>query len=159
MSPTKASDHFTYHLDIKKGKRMTCKHCLTELSNAGNGTGKSNHLKAHHKHISLITSQKSQKSPCSSQENSQESHSGQQAILPDKRNTPLKAFILSKNPFLDDSSEKIKLTGLVVDFIVKNNMPLSIVDNVHFVKLCNGLDSRYRLPCRQTMTNKIIPEK
>ena len=43
--------------------------------------------------------------------------------------------------------------------VVKMNMPISIVENEAFVRFCSSMNNRFRVPCRQTLTNKIIPQQ
>ena len=72
---------------------------------------------------------------------------------------PLKSFLLSKEPYQDNSLEKQCLNDLLVNYIVGSNQPLSIVDDPKLIKFLNKLNPKYRVPCRQTITNKLKPEK
>ena len=51
------------------------------------------------------------------------------------------------------------MTDCVVDFIAETNQPLSLVDNSSFIKMLSKFDNKYKLPCRQTVTNKYLKEK
>ncbi len=72
---------------------------------------------------------------------------------------PIKSFLLSRKPYSNDSLERIKLIDSVVNCIVKLNLPLSIVDEKPFIQMISDCNNRLRLPCRQTLTNKLIPAK
>ena len=39
------------------------------------------------------------------------------------------------------------------------NLPLSIVDDSSFVKMLSAFNNRLKLPCRQTLSKKLIPAK
>ena len=78
---------------------------------------------------------------------------------PVNQDSPIKTFLLSDNPYPKNSVEKNKLEGLLLDVIVNMNLPISIVDHPAFIKYSSKLNNRFRIPCRQTYTKKIIPEK
>lgn len=71
---------------------------------------------------------------------------------------PLKTFMASKIPYPDDSLRKAELVQHVVNFIVKSNQPLSLVEDKWFVAMLSGFDSKLKLPCRQTVMNKLVPD-
>ncbi len=75
------------------------------------------------------------------------------------QNTPLKSFLPSKASYDKNSVKSIRLVDHVLDFIVKMNMPLSIVDAKPFVNMISACNNKFRLPCRQTVTNKLVPPK
>ena len=72
---------------------------------------------------------------------------------------PIKTFLLSKTPYGKDSAERTKLIESVLNCIVKLNLPLSIVDEKPFIQMISDCNNRLRLPCRQTVSNKLIPAK
>ena len=76
-----------------------------------------------------------------------------------KSNTPLKTMLLSNTPYHANSVEKNKLIGLLLDMIVDLNLPISTVDQPTLVKYTSQLNNRFRIPCRQTYTKTIIPQK
>ncbi len=76
-----------------------------------------------------------------------------------KSNTPLKTLLLSNTPYHANSVEKNKLIGLLLDMIVDLNLPISTVDQPTLVKYTSALNNRFRIPCRQTYTKTIIPQK
>lgn len=66
------------------------------------------------------------------------------------------------NEINESSCSKKKITSLnnkLIDFIVANNLPVSLVKNVQFKSLMKEAVSSYTLPCRQTISNNLIPEK
>ena len=73
--------------------------------------------------------------------------------------TPIKTFMLSKAPYASDSAERLKLVDSVINCIVKLNLPLSIVDAEPFVKLLSDCNNKFRVPCRQTLSKKLVPAK
>ena len=76
-----------------------------------------------------------------------------------KSNTPLKSLLLSNTPYHSNSAEKCKLVGLLLDLIVDMNLPISTVEHPSLVRYSSGMNNRFRIPCRQTYTNRIIPQK
>jgi len=52
-----------------------------------------------------------------------------------------------------------RLIDSVVNCVVKLNLPLSIVDEEPFIKLLADCNNRFKIPCRQTLTKKLIPAK
>ncbi len=54
---------------------------------------------------------------------------------------------------------QVKITdSLVEDLVVGCSLPLSIVENTHFRKFIDNLNSKYVLPSRSHLTSKLIPE-
>ncbi|CAF1088112.1 unnamed protein product [Brachionus calyciflorus] len=51
------------------------------------------------------------------------------------------------------------LNSRLVDFIVLNNLPFSVVDTIEFEKLMKEAIPTYSVPCRQTVSNNLLPEK
>ena len=76
-----------------------------------------------------------------------------------KKIEPIKTLLTAKNPYDEDSAQKRKLIDSLIDFIIKTNQPLSLVDDEYFVKMLSSFDNRLRLSLRQTVTNKLIPLK
>ncbi len=68
-------------------------------------------------------------------------------------------MLLSQTPYHANSFEKNKINNLLLSLIVDTNMPLSIVDRPAFKNYSNGLNARYKTPCRQTIRNTILPQK
>ena len=152
MEATKASAHFSKkYYDAEKQKfYMDCKHCGERLAYNGNGSARVAHMKSFHADVKLSNKIKEPK------ENSQISlieNSGQ------GKQASIKDLLLNKNHYAAGSKEKEERNDAVFDYIVKTRKPVSTVDDVWFTKLLAKFDNRYRLPCRQTFTNTIIPNK
>lgn len=66
-----------------------------------------------------------------------------------------------RNIVLSSYSKKKQVTmnNKLIDFIVENNMPISIVKSEKFKALLKEALPSYVLPCRQTITQNLIPEK
>jgi hypothetical protein len=47
----------------------------------------------------------------------------------------------------------------LINFIVATNQPLSVVDNPQFIKLVNVLNNTITMPCRQTFSYVLVPDK
>lgn len=78
---------------------------------------------------------------------------------PKTKDMPLKQFLLAKQPYSTNSVERNRLVDQVLNFICKMNMPLSIVDAKPFVAMISACNNKLRLPCRQTVSSKLIPAK
>jgi hypothetical protein len=71
----------------------------------------------------------------------------------------IKNALMNKNSY-DAESDKFKsLTEYVVNFVTDTNQLLSIEDHPAFIKLMNKFDHKYKLPGRQTITNKNVNER
>ena len=53
--------------------------------------------------------------------------------------------------------QKLLLSSLVNDVIVNCGMPISVVDNPHFRSFLKKMDPKFTPPCRQTVTNSLLP--
>ncbi|GFR91484.1 zinc finger BED domain-containing protein 4 [Elysia marginata] len=58
-----------------------------------------------------------------------------------------------------ESAKKKFLDDLVVNMIVKDLQPFSVVEDEGFRSLVAGLDPKYQLPSRRTITRKLLPSK
>jgi len=52
-----------------------------------------------------------------------------------------------------------KITVLLTKVIVANMLPLSLVDNAEFREMMEFIEPNFKMPCRQTMTNRIDSTK
>jgi hypothetical protein len=68
----------------------------------------------------------------------------------------LKTLLISDKPYAKSEPRVKKLDAAVVKFIVGKHQPLSLVDDPLFVEMLAEFDNRYRLMCRQTLTNTLI---
>lgn len=161
-TPTKASTHFKKlgWCNIRKKNLMQCKHCLKDLVDTGNGTGKTDHLRACRPNLALTNKVKGV-SLFQIEMTSSSDSSGSTASSPTtpKPNTPLKEMLLSQTPYHIHSVERNKMVYLLLQLVVDMNLPISMVDHPSFVKYSSGLNNRFKIPCRQTMTKTVIPQK
>jgi len=59
----------------------------------------------------------------------------------------------------DASHQKVKwLNKLLTELLCKEALPFSLVDSLAFRAFVQELDLRYILPCRQTLSSKMIPD-
>jgi len=61
-------------------------------------------------------------------------------------------FYAAMNP-----RQKLLTNSLVENLIVKCGLPVSVVDNPYLRKFVRDLDSKFVIPCRQTVSNSILP--
>lgn len=59
-------------------------------------------------------------------------------------------------PLNKDKRQKCERT--LVKWLVSNNQPALVVDNQAFNNFVEELNPRFKLPCRQTVTNRLIPD-
>ncbi len=168
-TPSKAADHFVNlrYDDNKKKFTMQCKHCLKVLIDGKNTTCRVSHLRSCRPNLPLINNVANVRirkfhldiASSTSSSSSDSLTSSQSPLSTPTKNTPLKSMLLSQTPYHNNSVERNKLLNLVLELIVDMNLPISIVDHPSFVKLTNGLNNRFKLPCRQTMRKTVIPQK
>lgn len=60
-------------------------------------------------------------------------------------------------PYLSRSKRKKLLNRLLLEIVVVDYQPFSVVDNSGFVRLINDLYYRYTLPSRITLSNELLP--
>ena len=60
---------------------------------------------------------------------------------------------------LNNNKKKKKIDDSLVNFLVNNNLPMSIVNNENFKKFVKNLTNDYNLPSRGFLTYNLIPEK
>jgi len=116
----------------------TARYCNAELSNNNNTSSMNGHLKSRHKSIKFKT------------KNSE----------PENPNAPsvIKQALLNTNTYDKDSEKYRQITERLVEFIVVTNQPLSIVDEKPFIKFLSLLDNKYKIPGRQTLSDKYLKE-
>ena len=71
----------------------------------------------------------------------------------------LPASVTKNVPYKPGSYKKQKLDDLVLDLIVDDIQPLSVVENRAFRRLLHELDPKYDIVCRKTLTNKLLPKR
>ena len=137
-----------FEIDKSRGK-LICKvvmsgdkslgnarYCNAELAYNNNTSAMNGHLKAHHKNIQFKT--KNTKNI----------------------NAPnvIKNSLLNANSYDFDTEKYKTISEHIIQFIAETNQPLSIVDEPSFIKLLSKLESKYKTPGRQTVTNKYLNE-
>ncbi len=180
---SKASSHFINNGrdDTTNRRFMTCKYCFKKLVNSGNTNCFASHLSRCRPDLEIcnkIRSLPKRSVPVQIQFadspmrptgtnflneiSMQTTTSTLEYNTPIKKssvNTPIKTFLLSKTPYSIDSTERLKLIDSLINCIVKLNLPLSIVDADPFIKFISDCNNKFSIPCRQTLTKKLIPEK
>lgn len=180
METRKRSKLWTFFTAINEGKAK-CDICQTIYSTKG---GSTTNLKKHlaHKHVvsyRCIVSPPSQSSPRPNA--SQDQGSGTSPSLPltksetspsstaDEVSVPmetterdkntkqslLSSFISSsKKPLNMERTKKINL--LILNMIVKDLQPFSMVEDTGFISLMNYIEPTYKIPCRYTLSNTLL---
>jgi hypothetical protein len=113
------------------------KYCNAEFSDHGNTSCMRSHINSKHKNIKMCIYE----------------------VAKSQRERSIKNAYANINVYKGDSERHKNLTNAVVEFLVETNQPLSLVDNPSFIKMLNKFDNKYKLPCRQTITQKNIIEK
>ena len=67
-------------------------------------------------------------------------------------------FQESKRKYPDDSNRKQEIDRLVLRMMVRDLQPFSVVEDEGFKDLIRGLDPRYNLPSRRTITHTLLPD-
>ncbi|PKY61078.1 hypothetical protein RhiirA4_485573, partial [Rhizophagus irregularis] len=52
-------------------------------------------------------------------------------------------------------SKQESLTQNVIGFVIGTVQPLNVVEDPDFIKMINGFDKRYKVPCTKTIKNRI----
>lgn len=79
----------------------------------------------------------------------------------DHGQTSLSSFLVSTvgNAYVSAHPRQKSLTNsLVSNLIVNCGLPVSIVDSPHFRAFVGELDPKFAVPCRQTVSNSILPD-
>ena len=58
----------------------------------------------------------------------------------------------------NQSAKKRKVDRRVLQWVIANTQPISVVDCEEFRSVVSALDPNYQLPCRQTFSKKLLPE-
>ncbi len=59
--------------------------------------------------------------------------------------------------YSDDDNRKILIDQKLIEMIIRDLHPFSIVQDEGFVSLLTALNPRYRLPSEQTLVNLLFP--
>lgn len=123
-------EHFTR--DSKDKDKAQCKLCGKEFSYCGSTTTLKYHLQTVH---SNLVSASTPSTPVT------------------KKSTQPTLSTFGQRNFSEARQEKA--TALLTKFIVKNMLPLSLVDDPSFTEFINFLEPQYKVPCRQTFTDRL----
>lgn len=66
--------------------------------------------------------------------------------------------VTSTQPYKKDSKAKKEIDELIIEWIVKDMMPLSAVESKTFKKLIHRLDPKYELPSRREVGRTLLPD-
>jgi hypothetical protein len=69
---------------------------------------------------------------------------------------PLNPFSVSKSNTNMRDSEQLKITDAVVDFVIDNDEPLSLVERKPFRKLMSVIKPSWKPVCKKTVRTKIV---
>jgi hypothetical protein len=158
-----ASAHFKnfVYSNITKKCHMTCIYCNKVLIDSKNSTCKVSHLYSCRPDKAMQLKNKS-KYLTAKKRTIQITIETPQSHIENNSNEEkktIKALLSSKTPYAYGSKEHIELTDSVLNCIVKMNLPISIVDEPSFIIMLSAFNNRLKLPCRQTLSKTLIPEK
>ena len=119
------------HMDKKGHGKAECRLCARVLAYVGGSTsGLKQHLQTMHPDV-----------------------------VGEKKSQPtLSSFGVGPQRPCNDSRQE-KITVLLTKVIVANMLPLSLVDSPEFRDLMEYLEPKYKVPCRQTITNRLDSTK
>ena len=128
--------------------KVACKLCpmKTILKYSGNTTNLTDHLRRKHSKF-LKEQSESTSSDAKAATVMQTTHSSQQV---------LSTMFSAKLPH--SSSRAKAISGAILQFIVKDLRPFSVVQNSGFQNLLHVLEPRYTIPSRQHFSDKALPE-
>ena len=115
---------------------VKCKLCKKEFAYSGSTSTFSRHLQTVHANVV------SQSNTATSASKSDKSANASQPKL-----------VFGSRKFTESRTDKAN--DLLTKFIVKNMLPLSLVDDAAFREFVNFLEPDYNLPCRQTFTARL----
>ena len=76
----------------------------------------------------------------------------------DDKQTSISALAVSETKYKSiHPHQKLLVNSLVSNLIIKCGLPVSIVDSHDFRQFISDLDPKFVFPCRQTITNTILP--
>lgn len=121
------------HMEKIHANVIKCKLCSKEFSYSGGTTTLSRHLYTTHQKVMSFTNTQSMI---------------KEAV------TPIQPKLMfNKCRFSQVRQEKA--TQLLTKFIILNMLPLSLVDDAAFADFVNLLEPEYKIPCRQTFTDRL----
>ena len=123
---------------IAFGKKVKCKLCRADFAHSGGSTNLKNHLRSHHR---------AEYTALYSDDDTVLGQSQQKMDVFCKQRPAEK--------LLPGSARAQELTSAVVDFVIQDLRPASVVDNVGFLHLMEVTEPRYSVPCRRTINSYI----
>ncbi|XP_071056886.1 E3 SUMO-protein ligase ZBED1-like [Onthophagus taurus] len=151
-------DHF-----VRRGDISMCSECKREFKFFGNTTNLSEHLKRKHPALLLQKSKPSQDTSCEEirgtlPSTSTTETSSQHSIIhppPSKRKRQVALYGKTQTYSISEN-EQTEIDQSLVEMIVSDFQPLSIVENKGFMKYTNKLNGHYDLPSRKKITTSLI---
>ena len=125
----------------RKRTEVHCKLCPKRIQYQGSTTNMLVHLQYNHR-----------------QEYSKVKSKGSQAKVAEQRQPLITESIQHLQPFSQHSAKWKSLTKSVCQYIAKDMMPFSTVNNEGFRNMLHTFEPRYVLPDRKAITNHYIPE-
>jgi len=74
-----------------------------------------------------------------------------------KKQKNIISFVYKRDLYNETDARKQKLDKLVAFLVAKDLQPFSVVNDKGFQDLIHTLDPKYKLPCKTTLRNKILP--
>uniref|UniRef100_A0A182S162 BED-type domain-containing protein n=1 Tax=Anopheles funestus TaxID=62324 RepID=A0A182S162_ANOFN len=147
-------NHFT-----KMEKGAKCKYCLAILSYSKSTTSNlKRHLLSKHRKVPY-KKQIHKHYPTTSETPTQEPHtsgahfdSDSESHIPPPTSSKLSCLQSKMSP-----ETKRQLDRMLLEFITKECLPFSIVENEAFQKFLHTLNSDYKLPSKKSITNALLP--
>ena len=66
--------------------------------------------------------------------------------------------MFNADPWRADDPKAIAISRLITEMIALDNLPISFVENVGFVRLLRHLAPRYTIPSRKHVSNRLVPD-
>ena len=137
---------------IKDGDIAKCmvdrEKCKTDVKHCGNTTNMLKHLKSCH-----IEEYKN----CVSE--TVQTKKARLEATPSSKQLTLEESSERSMKYPRESSKCKILDNALIEMIATDLQPLSIVEDKGFIKYTSLLDPRYQLPCRKTVSTKLLPAK
>lgn len=151
-------DHFE-----RRGEVSVCGECKREFKFFGNTTNLSEHLKRKHPTLLLPQPKSTEDSSCEEirstlPSTSTTETSSQPSTIkpPSKRKRQLTLYGKTSTDNISEN-DQTEIDQSLVEMIVSDFQPLSIVENKGFIKYTKKLNPHYDLPSRKKITTSLIP--
>ncbi|XP_005102535.1 zinc finger BED domain-containing protein 4 [Aplysia californica] len=131
-------------------KKATCKVCRATFSHQGSTTTILKHLqRAHPTELEQARTEKDQEHRESSSAPATSSRLTQMSVL---------QSLEKSKPYDPHGQKKRALDTLLMEMIAADLQPFSIVEDRGFLRFVKGLDPKYSLPSRRTLTRSLLPQ-